>query len=95
VIDDPVVISAGIAAIATIIVAFVSRAGKKMADSVPPGSPMPESGEHARTRDAVHSMRREMHLRFDAIDGARGTEREQEQVLQSAKRVIEDGGGTA
>ncbi len=79
----------GIPAVATIIVAWFSkRGGDKLASKAEPYVPH-DSSEHSRTRDAIHSMRREMHLRFDAQDNAVGTERQQEQVTKSAVRVID------
>jgi hypothetical protein len=115
VIDDPVVISAGIAAIATIIVAFVSRAGKKMADAAPLAPPLHDGAEHHHTRGIAKAHHKELirhlgglerqlrdaviglHRRLDAIDDARGAEREQEQRVLSARRLRDgkDGGETA
>ncbi len=82
------ILGAAIGAIGLIAVAWINRGGKKAAQDQSDFTPS-DNSQHSRTRDAIHSMRREMHLRFDAQDNSTGVARQQTQFDLSAQRIVD------
>ena len=80
-------IASAIAAVATVIVAWItSRRGKGAAGDEKPFAPQ-ESGEHAHTRDVVHLEAQRIIDRIELGEVARGLSRQSDQLGISAKRL--------
>lgn len=76
-----------ITAIATIIVALISRAGKRLAIKDEPFTPNDHSGEHAHTRQVVllrlETIERMLTRLHDRVDDIPGLIRQQSQIALS------------